>query len=132
MYILFWPLIDSVIDEHCHVVYDVLHESIDNLSERTITFAEISSLCCLRVFCSMVNARIPILHCSCQFQLSGKIYACCLFFWGGGGGGGGLRLYVPVNNFSVMLRRSHRFLGITSTFLGGKCILLKDATRRLE
>ena len=28
----------------------------------------------------------------------------------------GLRLYVPVNNFSVMSRRSHRFLGITSTF----------------
>ena len=28
----------------------------------------------------------------------------------------GLRLYVPVNNFSVMSERSHRFLGITSTF----------------
>ena len=28
----------------------------------------------------------------------------------------GLRLYVPVNNFSVMSGRSHRFLGITSTF----------------
>ena len=28
----------------------------------------------------------------------------------------GLRLYVLVNNFSVMLGRSHRFLGITSTF----------------
>ena len=30
----------------------------------------------------------------------------------------GLRLYIPVNNFSVMLGRSHRFLGIsiTSTF----------------
>ena len=41
----------------------------------------------------------------------------------------GLRLYVPVNNFSVMSGRSHRFLGITSTFLGGKCILLKDTTR---
>ena len=27
-----------------------------------------------------------------------------------------LRLYVPVNNFSVMSGRSHRFLGITSTF----------------
>ena len=27
----------------------------------------------------------------------------------------GLMLYVPVNNFSVMLGRSHRFLGITST-----------------
>ena len=74
---------------------------------------------------------------------------------GGGGGGGGavvrskvpiqdtlhinvfclfvclfeLRLYDPVNNFSVMSGRSHRFLGITSTFLGGKCILLKDTTR---
>ena len=27
----------------------------------------------------------------------------------------GLMLYVPVNNFSVMAGRSHRFLGITST-----------------
>ena len=33
----------------------------------------------------------------------------------------GLMLDVPVNNFSVKLGRSHRFLGITSTFffLGG-------------
>ena len=28
----------------------------------------------------------------------------------------GLRVYVPVNNFSVMSGRSHRFLGISSTF----------------
>ena len=28
----------------------------------------------------------------------------------------GVRLYVPVNNFSVMAGRSHCFLGITSTF----------------
>ena len=28
----------------------------------------------------------------------------------------GLRLYVPVNNFSVISGWSHRFLGITSTF----------------
>ena len=28
----------------------------------------------------------------------------------------GLRLYVPVNNFSIMSGQSHRFLGITSTF----------------
>ena len=28
----------------------------------------------------------------------------------------GLRLYIPVNNFLVMLRRSHRSLCITSTF----------------
>ena len=27
-------------------------------------------------------------------------------------------LNVPVNNFSVMSGKSHRFLGITSTFLG--------------
>ena len=52
-----------------------------------------------------------------------------LWWWrcGGGGGGGGvvvvlffvlfsLWFNVPVNNFSVMLRRSHLFLGITSTF----------------
>ena len=32
-------------------------------------------------------------------------------------GGFGLMLKVPVNNFSVMLGRIHRFLGITSTFL---------------
>ena len=34
-------------------------------------------------------------------------YVFCLF---------GLRLYVPVNNFSVMSGRRQRFLGITSTF----------------
>ena len=28
----------------------------------------------------------------------------------------GLRLYIPLNNFSVMSGRSHHFLGITSTF----------------
>ena len=45
-------------------------------------------------------------------------------------------LKVPVNNFSVMLGRSHRFLCITSIgfFLVGvgKYVLLKDTTRRLE
>ena len=54
----------------------------------------------------------------------------------------GLRLYVPVNNFSVMSGRSHRFLGITSTFLGGidknkqcdylTCIQRKNRRSRLE
>ena len=39
-----------------------------------------------------------------------------------------LRLNVPVNNFSVMLGRSYRFLGITSTF-ESKCILFNDTTR---
>ena len=39
----------------------------------------------------------------------------------------GLMLNVPVSNFSVMLGRSHRFLGITSTFGGGGIyVLLKD------
>ena len=42
-----------------------------------------------------------------------------------------LRLNVLVNNFSVMLGRSHRSLGITSTF-GGKYVLLRDTTRRPE
>ena len=37
-----------------------------------------------------------------------------------------LRLYIPVNNFSVMLGRSHRFLGFTSTFRGVNVSLLKD------
>ena len=41
-----------------------------------------------------------------------------------------LRLNVPVNNFSVMLGRSHGFLGITSTFRGVNVSLLKDTTRR--
>ena len=40
-----------------------------------------------------------------------------------------LILNVPVNNFSVMLGRSHLFLGITST-LGSKCLLLKETTYR--
>ena len=41
----------------------------------------------------------------------------------------GLRLYVPVNNLSVMSGRSHRFFGITSTFLEANVSLLKDTTR---
>ena len=41
-----------------------------------------------------------------------------------------LMLNVPVNNFSVMSARSHRFLGITSTFWGINVSLLKDTTRR--
>ena len=43
-----------------------------------------------------------------QSAMIGKDKIFCLF---------GLRLYVPVNNFSVMSGQSHRFLGITSTFL---------------
>ena len=43
----------------------------------------------------------------------------------------GLMLNAPMNNFSVMLGRSHRFLSITSTF-GGKYVLLKDTTRQPE
>ena len=38
-----------------------------------------------------------------------------------------LILKVPVNNFTVMLGRGHRFLGITST-LGSKFVLLNDIT----
>ena len=41
-----------------------------------------------------------------------------------------LMLKVPVNNFSVMSERSHRFLGITSTFRGIKVSLRKDTTRQ--
>ena len=41
-----------------------------------------------------------------------------------------LTLNVPVNNFSVMSRRSHRFLGIISTFGGVNVSLLKETTRR--
>ena len=43
----------------------------------------------------------------------------------------GLMLNIPVNNFSVMLGQSHRFLGITSSF-GGKYVLLKDRTQGPE
>ena len=39
-----------------------------------------------------------------------------------------LILNVPVNNFSVMSGRSHRFLGITSTFRGVNVPLVKNAT----
>ena len=53
-----------------------------------------------------------------------KIKAYVFLFW--------LRLYVPVNNFSVMSGWSHHFLGIISTFLGCKCILLKDTTWQHE
>ena len=35
-----------------------------------------------------------------------------------------LRLYVPVKNISVMSGRSHRFLGITSTF--GEVLTIKN------
>ena len=38
---------------------------------------------------------------------------------------GWLILNVPVNNFSVMLARSHRFLGITSTFREKMCLAKK-------
>ena len=41
-----------------------------------------------------------------------------------------LRLKVPVNNFSVMSGRSHRFLGILSTFRGVNVSLLKDTRQR--
>ena len=41
-----------------------------------------------------------------------------------------LSLNVPVNNFSVMSGRSHRLLGITSTFRRVNVSLLKDITRR--
>ena len=43
----------------------------------------------------------------------------------------GLMLNVPVNTFSVMLGRSHRFPCITS-ILRCKYVLLKDTTRRPE
>ena len=40
-----------------------------------------------------------------------------------------LMLNIPVNNFSAMSGRSHRFLGITSTFRGVNVSLLKDTTQ---
>ena len=44
-------------------------------------------------------------------------------------GGNDLWIYVPVNFFSVMSGRSHRFLDITSTFRGVKVSFLKGTTR---
>ena len=41
-------------------------------------------------------------------------------------------LNIPVNNFSVMSGRSHRFLSITSTFQGVNVSLLKDTTWRRQ
>ena len=41
-----------------------------------------------------------------------------------------LMLNVPVNNFSAMSGRSHRFMGITSIFRGVNVSLLKDTTQR--
>ena len=41
-----------------------------------------------------------------------------------------LMLNITVNNFSVISGRSHRFLGITSTFRGVNVSLIKDITRR--
>ena len=50
------------------------------------------------------GARIRSSHITIQIIA----FVCFVLFW--------LRLYVPVNNFSVMSGRSHRFLSITSTF----------------
>ena len=47
------------------------------------------------------------LHRGQQFFSHSGTASCVLF---------GLRLYIPVNKLSVMSGRSHRFLGITSTF----------------
>ena len=57
-----------------------------------------------------VMSNILKTKCGVKGQNSLRLFVC-LF---------GLRLYVPVNNFSVMSGRSHRFLGITSTFWGGE------------
>ena len=59
--------------------------------------------------CSMDSAEVKI-HCS--------LARLCLRYPRPEGFGFGLMLNVPVNNFSVMLGRSHCFLGITSTFWG--------------
>ena len=76
------------------------------------------------------NFTIDILKIKTFLSREGRILLLFLF---------GLMLNVPVNNISVMLGRSHRFLGITSTFGGGgggggggKYVLLKDTTQRPE
>ena len=67
------------------------------------------------------------ISCAVTEQLISALLYSPVCFWFG------LMLNVPVNNFSVMLGRSHRFLGITSTIWGGgKFVLLKDTTRRPE
>ena len=49
----------------------------------------------------------------CLSWLPATLMMICLFV---------LRLNVPVNNFSVMSGRSHRFLGINKYFRGVKCL----------
>ena len=56
------------------------------------------------------SLRVALRTCSLLLNSLDCLFVClfvCLF---------GLRLYVPVNNFSVISGRSHRFMGITSTF----------------
>ena len=67
-------------------------------------------------FCNQYKLKMKIhmckLLCNCTtrtFKIYTFVKVICLFlFW--------LKLYVPVNKFSVMSGRSHSFLGITSTF----------------
>ena len=74
---------------------------------------EIAIFCCVMAKFYRNNSRV-VLYQLCEYCLidgfnigcHGKFFFC-LF---------GLRLYIPVNNFSVMSGRSHSFLGITSTF----------------
>ena len=63
-------------------------------------------LYCTTELPAIAQRRAKGISCVCQTPAA----FVCLF---------GLRLYVPVNNFSVMLGWGHRFLGFTSTFLGG-------------
>ena len=53
------------------------------------------------------------ISCAVTEQLISALLYSPVCFWFG------LMLNVPVNYFSVMLGRSHRFLGITSTIWGG-------------
>ena len=83
---------------------------------------------CIREKCASTYLKKPMRRSACAFACiilslylkTSKIECLFLFLFL-------LWFNVPVNNFSVMLRRSHLFLGITSTFLGSKCLLLKES-----
>ena len=99
-----------------------------------------ASAFCMTFVLQVVNAYLSILQKENNISTKGHIFVFPSYLaelWGrqnckeqellsvsGRGGGGGfsnfvclfvLRLYVPVNNFSVMSGRSQRFLGLTST-----------------
>ena len=58
-------------------------------------------------YCSILHRRVFVMRVLRLVMLYSEVFVLFLF---------GLMFNVPVNNCLVMLRRSHLFLGITSTF----------------